>query len=105
MQIKTNKPGLYLVKPMEGQIYNKSTATIGFKRKELTLENFSMIVANPGQNREKFLIQFSSEVEDGVGIPQKVGQVAYLAVTFNKSAIKPTASEPTNAKESPTIKK
>lgn len=90
---------------MEGQIYNKSTATIGFKRKELTLENFSMIVANPGQNREKFLIQFSSEVEDGVGIPQKVGQVAYLAVTFNKSAIKPTASEPTNAKESPTIKK
>jgi hypothetical protein len=56
MQIKTNKPGLYLVKPMEGQIYNKSTATIGFKRKELTLENFNMILANPGQNREKFLI-------------------------------------------------
>jgi hypothetical protein len=41
---------------MEGQIYNKSTATIGFKRKELTLENFNIIVANPGQNREKFLV-------------------------------------------------
>jgi hypothetical protein len=51
-----------------------------------------MIIANPGQNREKFLIEFSSEAEDGVGIPQKVGQVAYLAVTFNKSSIKLTAS-------------
>lgn len=78
---------------MEGQIYNKSTAKIGFKRKELTLENFNMIVANPGQNREKFLIEFSSEVEDGVGIHQKVNQVAYLAVAFNKSNIKLTSSQ------------
>jgi len=37
IQIKTNKPGLYLVKPMEGQILNKGNVTIGFKRKELTL--------------------------------------------------------------------
>lgn len=105
MQIKTNKPGLYLVKPMEGQIYNKSTATIGFKRKELTLENFNIIIANPGQNREKFLVQFSSEVEDGVGIPQKVAQVAYLAVTFNKSSIKLTSSEKINSQEPISSKK
>ena len=33
IQIKTNKPGLYLVKPMEGQILNKSNVVVGFKRK------------------------------------------------------------------------
>lgn len=71
---------------MEGQIYNKSTAKISFKRKELTLENFNIILANPGQNREKFLIELSSEYEDGVGITQKANQVAYLAVTFNRGA-------------------
>ena len=32
-QIKTNKPGLYLVKPMEGQILCHSNTTIAFKRK------------------------------------------------------------------------
>lgn len=72
---------------MEGQIYNKSTAKISFKRKELTLDNFNIILANPGQNREKFLIELSSEYEDGVGITQRANQVAYLAVTFNRAAI------------------
>lgn len=70
---------------MEGQIYNKSTAKISFKRKELTLDNFNIILANPGQNREKFLIELSSDYEDGVGITQKANQVAYLAVTFNRA--------------------
>ena len=33
IQLKTNKPGLYLVKPMEGQIYDNSNIQIIFKRK------------------------------------------------------------------------
>ena len=51
IKVKTNKPGLYLVKPMDGQILSKSTVSINFKRKELTLDNFKMIQNNPGQAR------------------------------------------------------
>lgn len=70
---------------MEGQIYNKETIQVHFKRKELTLENYDLMITNPSQ-REKFLIEFTSEVEDGVGIIQKDKQVAYLSVTFLKTS-------------------
>jgi len=51
MQIKTNKPGLYLVKPMEGKVLKGDKIKIGFKRKELALENYLAIVKNPNLNK------------------------------------------------------
>lgn len=72
---------------MDGQIMNKSTANIDFKRKELTLENFNIIQNNPGQAREKFLIEFTCDVEDSVGIMQKLQQVAYLGVGFSRATM------------------
>jgi hypothetical protein len=72
---------------MDGQIAPKSSVTIGFKRKELTLENFNMIQNNPGQFREKFLIELSCEVEDSVGIMQKKERVAMMGVTFTRAAV------------------
>lgn len=90
MQIKTNKPGLYLVKPMEGQIFNRSSVSISIKRKELTLENFQAILNNPNQNKEKFLIEFSCEVVDAMDIPRQSQQVSYMGVQFVKSKAKPS---------------
>ena len=44
-----------------------------------------MIQNNPGQAREKFLIELSCEIEDTVGIQQKCQQLAYLGVAFTKA--------------------
>lgn len=70
---------------MEGQILAKGSVTVSFKRKELTLENFNMIQSNPGQIKEKFLIELSCSVEDSVGIMQKKEQIAILGVSFSKA--------------------
>lgn len=70
---------------MEGQVFNDSEVTISFRRKELSLENFNAYLSNPGQNKEKFMFEFNSEYEDGVGIQQKSSQASYLAVVFQKN--------------------
>ena len=55
MQIKSNHPEIYLVKPMEGSIYNKSQVKIVFTRKELSKTDFEKYLKNPNQDQEKFL--------------------------------------------------
>ena len=45
-----------------------------------------MIQNNPGQTREKFLIELSCEIEDAVGITEKCQQLAYLGVAFTKAS-------------------
>ena len=44
-----------------------------------------MIKNNPGQAREKFLIELTCELPDSVGIMQKKEQVAILGVSFSRS--------------------
>ena len=55
-QIKSNKPELYLVKPMEGSIYKRENVKIVFKRKELQKSEFEAYLRNPTAIQEKFLI-------------------------------------------------
>jgi hypothetical protein len=39
---------MHLVKPIEGQIFNKSVVNIDFTRKVLALEDFNKIMSNSG---------------------------------------------------------
>lgn len=58
---------MYLVKPMEGSIYNNEKVRIVFTRKELSKIDFERYLKNPNQNQEKFLIEFSYSKKDAIG--------------------------------------
>lgn len=83
MQIKSNRPELYLVKPMSGSIYKQESEKIVFKRKQLPLDSFESYLRNPATLQEKFQIEFSCLERDLLGTDKRVTQVVNLVVRFN----------------------
>ena len=82
MQIKSNRPELYLVKPMEGSIYNSEKVRVVFTRKELSKVDFERHLKNPNQNPEKFLVEFSYLKKDAIGRETTETQSSLIVVNF-----------------------
>lgn len=55
------------MKPMEGNIYNKDTVKVSFRRKEMSVDSFEALQKNPLQNKEKFLVEFNCKTTDNIG--------------------------------------